>query len=283
MFPLENHLSNTIAFGVAGNFAGHLEQAGEANDFLQIEVAEESQPKAIFPIYVPNNDTFLSTYPLSYDAITPPNDADNLQIEPEVALVCNLVYKDGEVVDIVPKSFSAFNDCSIRKPSAIKISEKKNWGAKSKGISRQQIAISDLNEGGFIDRFHIASFHIRDNKVNAYGLDSPVTEYNYFHQKFLDWVKDRINNQKDIGPTENIAELIKTADYPSNVIISVGATRYTEFGETTFLKSGDTSIVMLYNSEFYSASDISDLVTSGKILSDEFAAENMSLLIQHVE
>ena len=82
---------------------------------------------------------------------------------------------------------------------------------------------------------------------------------------------------------KTIAELIKTADYPSNVIISVGATRYTEFGETTFLKSGDTSIVMLYNSEFYSASDISDLVTSGKILSDEFAAENMSLLIQHVE
>lgn len=39
---------NMICFGVAGNFAGHLEQAGEAADFISVQTEEEIQPKAIF-------------------------------------------------------------------------------------------------------------------------------------------------------------------------------------------------------------------------------------------
>ena len=42
--------NQSIGFGVAGNFAGHLEQAGEAADFIAVEVKETIQPKAIFPI-----------------------------------------------------------------------------------------------------------------------------------------------------------------------------------------------------------------------------------------
>ena len=37
-----------IGFGVAGNFAGHLEQAGEAADFTQVKTENAIQPKAIF-------------------------------------------------------------------------------------------------------------------------------------------------------------------------------------------------------------------------------------------
>ncbi len=36
----------------------------------------------------------------------------------------------------------------------------------------------------------------------------------------------------------------------------MGATRYTEFGETHFLKPGDRSIVVLYDGEMWSAGDI---------------------------
>jgi len=43
-----------IGFGVAGNFAGHLEQAGEAADFTQVKTENAIQPKAIFPFYVPS-------------------------------------------------------------------------------------------------------------------------------------------------------------------------------------------------------------------------------------
>ena len=34
-----------IGFGVAGNFAGHLEQAGEAADFTQVKTENAIQPK----------------------------------------------------------------------------------------------------------------------------------------------------------------------------------------------------------------------------------------------
>lgn len=40
-------LMKMIGFGVAGNFAGHLEQAGEASDFVNVQVKDAIQPKAI--------------------------------------------------------------------------------------------------------------------------------------------------------------------------------------------------------------------------------------------
>ena len=45
-------LRGWFGFGVAGNFAGHLEQAGEAVDFTNVESAGNA-PKGIFPWYVP--------------------------------------------------------------------------------------------------------------------------------------------------------------------------------------------------------------------------------------
>ena len=55
-----------IGFGVAGNFAGHLEQAGEASDFVNVKVKDNIQPKAIFPFYLPNQtETFLATFPFT--------------------------------------------------------------------------------------------------------------------------------------------------------------------------------------------------------------------------
>lgn len=41
--------SKFIGLGVAGNFAGHLEQAGEASDFVTVVVRDTSAPKALFP------------------------------------------------------------------------------------------------------------------------------------------------------------------------------------------------------------------------------------------
>ena len=78
---------------------------------------------------------FLSTFPLSHNQINFPQGADNLQIEPEIALICDLIYKGKQVEQIIPRYFAAYNDCSIRRPNAKKICEKKNWGAASKGIS----------------------------------------------------------------------------------------------------------------------------------------------------
>lgn len=269
---------NVMGLGVAGNFAGHLEQAGEAADFEAVEVKEAVQPKAIFPFYVPSDQSgFLSTYPLSTDTIIPPNDADNLQIEPEVALLCDIHYEADRVTRLTPRFFAAYNDCSIRKPDAKKISEKKNWGMQTKGISTTRIEVDHLEEGGILDRFRIASFHQRGGHIARYGEDSPVLGYSYFHQKLLNWVVDRMNHQQDHGPTENIAEYLASADYPEQALISIGATRYTEYGESNFLQSGDTSIVVVYDGELFCEEEIMEMAAL-----NSFPDTGLSVLVQNV-
>ncbi|OED46934.1 hypothetical protein ACH42_03410 [Endozoicomonas sp. (ex Bugula neritina AB1)] len=269
---------HVIGLGVAGNFAGHLEQAGEAADFVAVEVKEAIAPKAIFPFYVPSEKAdFLATYPLSSDTIVPPNDADNLQIEPEVALLCDIHYEDDKVSALTPIKFAAYNDCSIRKPNAKKISEKKNWGQQTKGVASNMIELDHLEQGGVLDRFRIASFHKRGDSVERYGEDSPVVGYSYFHQKLLNWIIDRMNNQQDVGPAEDIAAHMANAGHPEQALISIGATRYTEYGETNFLKSGDTSIVVVYDGEQYSQEQVIDMAHS-----QSFPTDGISTLVQQV-
>ncbi|TNH03034.1 hypothetical protein FHQ26_03885 [Testudinibacter sp. TR-2022] len=247
-----------IGFGVAGNFAGHLEQAGEAADFKQVEVQEAHQPKAIFPFYVPHFDgNFLSVYPLSADTLRFPQDADNLQIEPEVAIVCDIEYdQHKQVTALYPKLFGAYNDCSIRRPNAAKIADKKNWGEQTKGLSATLIPLDGFAPGCNLDQYRIACFHQRGEQFNIYGIDSSTVGYSYFHQKLLDWIVDRMNNQPDQGPMHPIASLLEKANYPQQAVISIGATRYTDFGETHFLQPGDVSMVVVYNATKHSADEI---------------------------
>ncbi|VEI76646.1 Uncharacterised protein [Mannheimia haemolytica] len=273
-------MEHFIGLGVAGNFAGHLEQAGEAADFAKVKTAETVQPKAIFPFYVPadnlGNYQFLSTYPLSSEAINFPRDADNLQIEPEVALICEISYQDQQVVSLTPTHFAAYNDCSIRRPNANKICEKKNWGGSSKGLSATHLPLDNFNKGSTLDNYNIACFHKRNGELNAYGIDSPAVEYSYFHQKLLDWIVERMNNQPDEGPMNNIAEMLKQANYPTKAIISIGATRYTPFGESNFLQVGDVSMVVVYNAKKYSHNQIKEMAKL------ETFSEDISALIQTV-
>lgn len=268
-----------IGLGVAGNFAGHLEQAGEAADFVNVKTAEAVQPKAIFPFYVPaeglEDFQFLSTYPISNRQIRFPQDADNLQIEPEVALICDIHYENGKVVSLQPNHFSAYNDCSIRRPNAQKICEKKNWGCDSKGLSATWIALDRFEQGGNIDNYRIACFHKRNGILNEYGVDSPTVGYSYFHQKLLDWIIDRMNHQPDENPMNNIAEMLAKANYPTKAIISIGATRYTEFGEHNFLQVGDTSIVVVYP-KHYTHAQIVAMAEQGEF------AQDISALVQTV-
>ncbi|MCK5293751.1 MAG: hypothetical protein KAJ49_03795, partial [Arcobacteraceae bacterium] len=85
-----------IGFGIAGNFAHHLDQAGEAKDFVGVEVVEAHAPKGLFPFYQPiENDTFLNIFPLSSSKIIIPDiKGAKVQMEPEVALLCEIVYDD---------------------------------------------------------------------------------------------------------------------------------------------------------------------------------------------
>jgi len=259
-----------LGLGIAGNFALHLAQAGELEEFKEIITAEEAAPKGMFPFYLPNNPQtsakeILKTYPLSSDTIKLPNEDVNVQAEPEVGLICDLEYVDGKVSAITPTHFGAYNDCSIRVAGANKISDKKNWGEASKGFSDTLLKIDKFEDAGVMDSFSICSFLQRENNIQAYGEDVALSGYSYFYEKLTEWMQNQLNTQKDFGPLEPLHEYIKACNYPTKTIISIGATRYTDFGEKTFLQKGDTVIVVVYDATLYSVDSILNAISTDTI------------------
>ncbi|MBD3842748.1 MAG: hypothetical protein IE909_12865, partial [Campylobacterales bacterium] len=224
-----------------------LEQAGEIEDFKDVITEDPNAPKGIFPFYLPNSDTFLGRYPISSETLTLPF-RDDAQVEPEIVLLCDIVYdKDKRVIDLLPKAFSTFNDCTIRKEGAKKISHKKNWGDDSKGIADKFIDIDKFSKGGVMDNYHLCSFVKRAGTLYEYGVDAPLLGYGYFYEKLLVWLKDKLNNQKDFGPLEDMAMHLKDTNYPSQALVTIGATAYATFGEKNYLASGDEIYVVAYD------------------------------------
>ena len=243
-------LKNVIGLGVAGNFAHHLEQAGELKDFENVVTTEPDAPKGIFPFYLPESDSFLGLYSIGTDILNLPEYEANAQVEPEIAVLFDIVYNDdNEVTDLIAKKFTTFNDCTIRKEGAKKISEKKSWGLNSKGIGDKWITIDKFEEGGVMDRYHLCSFVKREGVLHPYGVDAPLLGYSYFYGKLKTWLIDKMNTQEDFGPLENIATHLKDCSYPKQALISIGATAYAEFGENNYLKSGDEVYVVAYDAE----------------------------------
>lgn len=271
-----------LGLGIAGNFALHLAQAGELEEFKEIITAEEAAPKGMFPFYLPNKPktsakTMLQTYPLSSTTLMLPKENLNVQAEPEVGLICDIEYKDGKVDKITPTHFGAYNDASIRVAGANKISDKKNWGASSKGLSDTLFAIDKFEDGGVMDSFSICSFLKRKGNIKAYGENIELSAYSYFYEKLTSWMQAQINTQKDFGPLEPLNEYIKSCQYPSQSIISIGATRYTSYGEKTFLKADDEVIIIVYNSKKITHDDILTSLSSGS-----YDKTTMSVLTQKV-
>ena len=265
----DDELRTWFGFGVAGNFAGHLEQAGEAADFVNV-ASDGAASKGIFPWYAPGNDTFLGQFPLSHDtiALPPPGTVDgplNLQIEPEVALACRVSWRGDTVTSLQPFALGAFNDCSIRRPNALKISHKKNWGLESKGVAKQFFDTGDLTPDGPTASLRLTcSLLTADGQEHAYGVDSPLLGYSYFGDVLLDWLVERLANQKGSpdSPLEDVGAMMAASGHPENVLIGIGATRYTPLGETTFLQPGDQAIVRVYDTDSAAFSEVHQTVSA---------------------
>ena len=107
-------LKNTACFGVAGNFTGHLEQAGEAADFVSVAAAENA-PKAVFPTYIPGAcgtvPSFLGVFPFDSLEIRFLEGEKKVQIEQECAVVFRAHWNGDVIESLVPLCFGASNDC----------------------------------------------------------------------------------------------------------------------------------------------------------------------------
>lgn len=254
---LLDDLKDYLGFAVAGNFANHLGEAGEADEFSVIKTEEKNAPKGMFPFYIKDHDSFLGTYPICDEIIlTHGRESENLQVEAEVALICDFVYENGKIIDLVPKYFSAFNDCSIRVNNGEKLSTKKNWGTNTKGISQDIIEIDNFTEKGILNKYHITSFIKRNGIVYDYGMTSSVKSYSYFFEKLRTWMIDKLNTQEDCGPLEELTQFMTNAKDAKGILIAAGATAYTDFGKKNFLKKGDEIFVYVYNAHAHSYLDI---------------------------
>lgn len=276
-------------FGVAGNFTGHLEQAGEAADFKNVKTLEQNAPKAIFPTFLTKKEAnsasdasvipeFLTIFPFDPKRIIFPKGEEKLQIEPECAIIFNASWQGDQLVKLTPVSFGASNDCSIRKQGAKKISEKKNWGACTKGFSENQISADGFEKGCKLDDYRIASFLIRNGKVYDYGENSAVRDYSYIYKKLTDWMLDKFNHQQNEGPAEDIHSYLVAAGRPDQIMVSIGATRYTAWGESNFLQNGDKAVVVVYPESKYTPDQIKKMAETG-----DFSDRSISALVQTVE
>ncbi|WP_428025771.1 DUF5718 family protein [Arcobacter sp.] len=260
-------LKDYLGFGVAGNFANHLGEAGEADEFSVIKTEEKDAPKGLFPFYLPNDESYLGQFPICTKEINH-NGIEQLQVEAEVGLICDFVYENDKLVDLKPRYFGAFNDCSNRVQDGKKLSTKKNWGMGSKGIAHEFIEIDDFTEKGILNKFHIASFIRRDGMVYEYGAVSAVNSYSYFFNQLKDWMIDKFNTQEEIGPLEGLPPLIKNMNKHKGLLIAAGATAYSDFGKHNFLEKGDEIFIYVYNAHFHSFEDIvQDMAGSDVLLS----------------
>ena len=128
-----------------------------------------------------------------------------------------------------------------------------------------------------MDDYFICSYLRRNENITAYGENVELQGYSYFYEKLLHWIKNQINIQEDFGPLEPIMEYIKECNYPTQAIISIGATRYTTYGEKTFLDVGDEVIIVVYNHKNTSIKDVEKAIQT-----NTYDTKNMSVLAQKV-
>lgn len=110
-----------------------------------------------------------------------------------------------------------------------------------------------------------------------YGEDVELTGYSFFYGKLLEWMTKQINTQSDFGPLEPIRDYLRDAGNPAQAIISIGATRYTRFGEINFLQEGDEVIVVVYDNAKYCTNPILSMANR-----NAFESEGISALVQRV-
>ena len=128
-----------------------------------------------------------------------------------------------------------------------------------------------------MDRWRIASFLRRKGDVFRYGEDVELTGYSYFYGKLTEWMVRQINTQSDTGPLEPLQEYLSACHQPKEAIISIGATRYTAYGESHFIQKDDEVLIVLYNDTFCCPNEILK-----RVVKNDLEGEGLSLLRQKV-
>jgi len=232
------NLKQVPIFGIAGNFAGHMEQANEVIS------------SGIFPIYFPKAQNYLGVYPICHDQIMADfSQPIDIQMEAEVCLLFNVCYQKNQVNQLSPIAYTVFNDCSIRHKQTTRLSEKKNWGTCSAGIAQKWHPLKDFSPQGDFASLNLVSYLNRNHQIIDYGIDCPISNYQCFNEPLIKWITDALNHQPDLGALPELHHSLMALHQPKQIIVSLGATRYTKFGQTHFLQPNDQIGLFIYDTQ----------------------------------
>jgi len=263
-----NHNRGVLfGLGIAGNSAGHLQQTGESQAFNELD--DPNKPQALFPFYVPKaEETYLAENPYSSDTLQLPNcEQAQVQMEPEVALKLSASYAaDGQLTHLKPIAMTLINDATYRNANINKLAQKKNWGSACKGLAEHEINIIDFTSGPQLEALRLCGFHQHNDQWQLCGEDVALTQYSFFYDQLLQWLLDQIQQQQETGLFHNIQALLAQADYPDTLLIAIGATRYSDYGQQHQLSPGDQSAVILYDSRVYGFEEVQAFLDQEKDL-----------------
>ena len=250
-----------FSLGIAGNTAGHLQQTGENKAFSELD--DINKPQALFPFYVPNaKEDYLASDPYSMDTLRLPIEPQaKVQMEPELSLKLAVSYDiQGKLAVLDVVAIGIVNDTTYRNANITKLAQKKNWGAASKGIARHEIKINHFTSGCQLDHFRLCGFHQHKGKWQLCGDDVALNGYSYFYEDLLQWLVKQIQQQQNKASLHNIQDLLTQANNPETILVSIGATRYSAYGEHHQLLPGDQTAVILYDSRTYHFAEVFNLI-----------------------
>lgn len=271
----KQELIHSVVLGIAGNSPGYLAQTGEISAFNEQQKAQQQEaqrPRALFPMFVRQlsaphvGDWYLSEMPFSSTELVLPEEPDaRVQIEPEIAIKCSVSYSEqGDVTELTPYALTLINDATYRNKTVSKLAEKKNWGAFSKGIADQDLAIESFSEQSPLEHLRLCGFHSRNGQWQLCSQDVSVTEYNVFYHSLTDWLIETLNQQADEGAMHNVQSLLAQTNRPNEITIAIGAPCYTEYGENHQLAEGDQVFVCAYDERYFQLSDIETMLANPK-------------------
>lgn len=229
-------LKECLILGVVGNYAKHLEQAKEEEFFKSLKV-DKNKPKGIFVIYSKDCNSFLNRFCVDNTYLTY---KDNLQAEAELALLCEAEYKNNLLSSLKVTHFCAFNDASLRIDENF-ISKKKNFSTSSKACGNF-IEFTNFDD---LAKYSISSFVYKDNNEYEYGSKESVKDYLCYADELLEWICKNVNEQKNEASLEELLPYFK--NQPKHILISIGATPYSEYALNNFLKVGDKIKIIVSN------------------------------------
>lgn len=260
----QGHKMPLFGIGIAGNFAGHLQQTGEEKG-LKGEV-DTQRPQALFPFYAAGaSDSYLDVDPYSFETLTlPPDPTAKVQMEPEIALIAKVKYLGTSVLSIEPVSMTLFNDVTYRNAVVEKLAQKKNWGPASKGLANKVIPLTEFSKSADLDKYRFCSFHGRDGDWHSCCKDVSLGDYSYSYEQLISWLVSQCNSQPDEGALHSIQDLLEQSGFPDHILISLGSSRYTSYGETHQLQSKDTMCAVLYDSSRIDFDEIQSFVERGQ-------------------